>query len=184
MRLTAILSGFLVTITLFLGLADARADDSGWLVGHWQGHDTKNAADKRPFVLDVAAINADQSFVALWSIAGQQSRGQGKVDGNAVTITFANGNSISLFRASDGSLAGSNANTNGAPGITFVFAKSAAAATANAAPAAPGGGGEGCVYHPIGTGTSGTTLHAQEGDQVVTRLGVLRCINGKLQKPN
>ena len=123
MRLALVLRGFLIAVIVCLGFGNAQAADDDWLVGHWEGHDTKNANDKRHFVLDVAGVKSDQSFIAQWTVDAKASSGQGKIDGNGVTVAFKNGNNVSLFRASDGSLAGSTTPENGGPGIALVFVK-------------------------------------------------------------
>jgi len=180
MRLTLVLRVFLIAMTLCPGFGPAQAADSGWLIGHWQGHSTKKPGDTRVFVLDVATINANQSFVAAWAIDGKKSRGQGKIDNNAITINFNNGSSVSLFRASDGGLAGSVETKDGAPGATLVFAKlGPPAAAANAKPAS--GSGQTCHYRPPGVKIGGQMLEAKDGEEVDAHKGRFRCVNGKLK---
>jgi hypothetical protein len=177
MRLTLVLSGLIVALML-LASGTANAADADWLIGHWDGHNTKNPGDKRHFVLDVVGVKSDQSFVAQWSIDTKTSSGQGKLDSNAVTITFPNGNVVSLLRANDGGLAGSTAPKDGSPGITLVFAKGNAASAA--APSAAAGSDKTCTYHmPVPKGV-GPTVHANSGDVVVTREGQMKCVNGRL----
>jgi hypothetical protein len=181
MRLVLALGGFLVAVMLCLSPTVVRADDSTWLVGHWEGHNKSKPGDTRLFTVDIAAVNADQSFVAQWIVENRKISGQGKIDSNAVTINFPNGNSVSLFRASDGTLAGSTANKDGS-GATLVFAKNGSApATASTAPRA--GGGLGCQYRSGGARGGGMEM-AKDGDQVVARSGIFRCVNGNLQRVN
>jgi hypothetical protein len=159
-----------------VGFVDARADSTDWLVGHWDGHDTKNLGDKRHFALDVTGVKADQSFVAQWTINDKASSGQGKINANAVTIAFPNGNTVSLFRGSDGSLAGTTAPKDGSPGITLVFAKGGAAQLGSPA----GDSDKTCPYHtPVRQGL-GPLFHAKDGDVVVTRDGEKKCVSGHL----
>ncbi len=183
MRLTRVLKEFLIAVTLCLGLGNAQAADTDRLVGHWQGHDTSKPDDARHFVLDIASVNADLSFAVQWGVDDKKINAQGKIDNNAVTINLPNGNSVSLFRASDGSLAGGSENKDGSPGTTLVFAKGEAGAVAASA-SLPSGGGQGCQYRPMSTGGSGATLTAKDGEEVVARLGRFRCVNGKLQRLN
>src|SRR5579863_227377 len=112
-------SGRLVLILLLiatyacLGVGPAGADDNVWVVGHWDGHNGKNLRDERKFSLDIAGVKSDQSFGAQWSNDGHRATGQGKVDGNAVTISLPNGNIVNLFRTTDGNLAGTIAGKDG-----------------------------------------------------------------------
>ena len=183
MRLALVLRGFLIAVIVCLGFGNAQAADDDWLVGHWEGHDTKNANDKRHFVLDVAGVKSDQSFIAQWTVDAKASSGQGKIDGNGVTVAFKNGNNVSLFRASDGSLAGSTTPENGGPGIALVFVKGAASATA-ATPPAAAGSDKTCAYHqPVPKG-QGPIMHANNGDVVVTREGQVKCVNGRMMPVN
>jgi hypothetical protein len=188
MRLVSVRFGFLLIFSFLcstIGLAQAAGDD--WLSGHWDGHDTKNLNDKRHFALEVAGVKSDQSFVAQWTIDDKVSRGQGKVDNNAVTITFPNGNIVSLFHASDGSLAGSTTPKDGTPGINLVFAKGgtgAAAAPGPAPAAAAAGSGQTCKYNQLVTKGHGPIVQAKDGDVVVTREGERKCVNGRLMPVN
>jgi hypothetical protein len=116
-------------------------------------------------------------------IDAKASSGQGKIDSNAVKISFPNGNVVSLFRASDGSLAGSTSPKDGTPGVTLVFAKGAAGATA-AAPSAAAGSDKTCPYHQLVAKGHGPTLHANSGDVVVTHEGQMKCVNGRLMPVN
>jgi hypothetical protein len=137
MKLASVRFSFLLVFFILCsttGLAEAAGDD--WLNGHWDGHDTKNLNDKRHFALEVAGMKSDHSFVAQWTIDDKVSRGQGKLDNSTVTITFPNGNIVSLVRASDGSLAGSTTPKDGTAGINLVFAKGGTGAAAAPAPAA------------------------------------------------
>ncbi|HEY1503186.1 MAG TPA: hypothetical protein VGF92_02740 [Stellaceae bacterium] len=180
MRLAPALSGFLIVMTLALGFGSAEAADTDWLVGYWQGHNARKPSDTRHFVLDIAAVNADRSFTAGWGIDGKQGVGRGKIDDNAITIEFPNGNSVSLFRASDGTLAGSIENKDGSPGATLVFAKDG---TTPAIAAPPSDSGRGCQYRSPSPGGGGAaTLQAKDGEEVVARLGRFRCVDGKLQR--
>ena len=185
MKLVSVRFGFLLIFSFLsstIGLAQAAGDD--WLSGHWDGHDTKNLNDKRHFALEVAGVKSDQSFVAQWTINDKVSRGQGKLDNNAVTITFPNGNIVSLFRASDGSLAGSTTPKDGTPGINLVFAKGTGAAAAPAPAAAAAGSGQTCKYNqPVAIGR-GPSVQAKDGDVVVTREGERKCVNGRLMPVN
>ncbi len=184
MRLALVLSGFLIAAITCPGLGNAQAPDTSWLVGHWEGHDTKNANDKRHFVLDVAGVKSDQSFVAQWAVDGKPGRGQGKIDNNAVTITFPNGNVVSLFRASNGNLAGSTAPGDRSLGTAVVFAKGDAASAAAMTPPAAAGSDKTCAYHqPVPRG-NGPLMHAKDGDVVVTRAGPVKCVNGRMMPAN
>jgi hypothetical protein len=165
------------------GLVDARADGADWLVGHWDGHNT-NKADGRTFAMDITGINTDQSFAVRWTLNGNAFPAKGTVDtSNAVNIALGNGTKISLFRSSDGSLAGTSAQKDGSSGANFVFVKSGSAAAA-AATTAPSGSGQGCDYKPVVTKGQSPTLRASDGDEVVTHLGVFRCTNGRLVRSN
>jgi hypothetical protein len=172
---------FLVVALLCSSGGRAKADANDWLIGHWDGHDTK-PADKRSFAMDILSVKADHGFVAQWSINGNVTgRGTGKVDDNAVTISFPNGNTFDLFRASDGSLAGSNATKDGSIGPTLVFIKGVSGKAA-AAPAS--GSGKGCDYHPPAKHGVGATLHANDGEEVIARLGQFKCVDGRLMREN
>lgn len=164
----------LVAVYACLGAGPAGADDNAWLVGHWDGRDNKNLQDQRKFELDIARVASDQSFVAQWSNDGHPSRAQGKVDGNAVAISFPNGNTANLFRTTDGNLAGTTARQDGTPGATLLFTKSGAAASI-------GVQGKGCEYRmPQQRRAGGGTQEASNGDVVVTSQGMRKCVNGKL----
>lgn len=158
-----------------LAFGPAKADGTDWLIGHWDGHDTKNLGDKRHFALDIAGVRADQSFVAQWTIDAKASSGQGKINANAITIAFPNGNILSLFRGSDGSLAGNTSPKDGSPGITLVFAKGGAAVLGSAA-----GSDKTCPYHAPARQGLGPLFHAKDGDVVVTRDGQRKCVSGRL----
>jgi len=186
MRLVSVRFGFLLIFSFLcsiIGLAHAAGDD--WLSGHWDGHDAKNLNDKRHFSLEVAGVKSDQSFVAQWTIDDKVSRGQGRLDNNAVTITFPNGNVVSLVRASDGRLAGSTTPRDGTPGINLVFAKGGTdAAAAPAAAASTAGSGHTCKYNQLVAKGRGPIVQAEDGDVVVTREGQRKCVNGRLMPVN
>ena len=184
MRFSALVSaGFFIATALCLCFGNANAAGNDWLIGHWDGHDTKNTKDKRHFALDVAIVKSDQSFVAQWTIEDKVSSGQGKIDNNTVSILFPNGNIVSLIRASNGSLAGSTTPKDGTPGITLVFAKADAASAAASGPSTAGSD-KTCPYKmPVPKG-QGPTVQAKDGDVVVTRAGEMRCVNGRLLPVN
>lgn len=164
----------------YSGIGLARADGADWLVGHWNGHNAK-LMDTRTFAMDVQAVNSDQSFSLQWSLNGNTFPAKGTVDKNAVNIVLGNGTKIALFRASDGSLAGSTTTKDGAPGINLVFAKG----IPGAAPAVQASGsGQGCDYKGLSTVGVAPTLHANDGDEVAMRLGRFKCVNGRLMREN
>jgi len=168
--LSLALAGFLLAAQT----GASRAAES-WLNGYWEGH----IADPNRDVGDSYQIRikntSDGTFPVEWINPNSGSIGRAKLEGQALIISFTNGNTTTLRREGDGNLVGTTMLRNGQKGNSFWFTKK----SANADEA----GGKGCDFTAYGSRSGGVDAarHISDGGEwQALGGGVLRCRNGAM----
>jgi hypothetical protein len=148
------------TITAF-GQGKQSAEAS-WVVGYWEGKLSDPSKDKGAiFEIRVKSVGDDGNFAGEWDVyAGGHDVGQGKVQGDVVTLKFRNGNLTTLRRQGADNLVGSTALAKGGQTNEFIFVKRSSDANA------PTSSGRGCTFNAV-EGRNGnpapTQWHLNEG---------------------